>query len=366
MRVLHVPAAVGGNPQGLARAEREIGLDSLSVVLDASPFGYPADFVLREPGVGRVAFEARRLRLLWAAMRKFDVVHFNFGRTILPPQLRMLDLPLVRMSGAVIAVTFQGDDARRGDIARELKGGPTLPTSLPHLYSPASDAERRIRVARFERHADLVYYLNPDLAHVLGTRARFLPYAHVDVRTWPLSEQAGGEPPVVVHAPSDRTVKGTRYLVDAVEQLRGEGLEVELVLVEGLSHTDAVRLYGRADLAVDQLFAGWYGGFAVEAMAAGVPVATYLRSEDFGVLPERMREALPLLDVSPDTLADVLRTWLGPRRHELAALGAQSRRFVERWHDPRAIAAGVAADYEAARLAKRHRARSGEIRGRTP
>jgi hypothetical protein len=234
------------------------------------------------------------------------------------------------------------------------------------LYSPASDAERRIRVARFERHADLVYYLNPDLAHVLGTRARFLPYAHVDVRTWPLSEQAGGEPPVVVHAPSDRTVKGTRYLVDAVEQLRGEGLEVELVLVEGLSHTDAVRLYGRADLAVDQLFAGWYGGFAVEAMAAGVPVATYLRSEDFGVLPERMREALPLLDVSPDTLADVLRTWLGPRRHELAALGAQSRRFVERWHDPRAIAAGVAADYEAARLAKRHRARSGEIRGRTP
>ena len=70
MRVLHVPAAVGGNPQGLARAEREIGLDSLSVVLDASPFGYPADFVLREPGVGRVAFEARRLRLLWAAMSR--------------------------------------------------------------------------------------------------------------------------------------------------------------------------------------------------------------------------------------------------------------------------------------------------------
>jgi hypothetical protein len=44
----------------------------------------------------------------------------------------------------------------------------------------------------------------------------------------------------------------------------------------------------------------------------------------------------------------VLRTWLGPRRSELPDLGARSRTYVERWHDPRMIAGEVKADYEQA------------------
>ena len=42
LRVLHAPAAGGGHPQGLALAERELGLDSRSLVYEASPFGYEA------------------------------------------------------------------------------------------------------------------------------------------------------------------------------------------------------------------------------------------------------------------------------------------------------------------------------------
>src|SRR6185295_12334519 len=103
-------------------------------------------------------FERRRLGLLLRALRDADVVHFNFGRTILPPQLRMLDLPLLRRAGKVVAVTFQGDDARLGATARA-RGGASFPTALPHLYPAAQDDVRRRRVERFDRHAHLVYYL---------------------------------------------------------------------------------------------------------------------------------------------------------------------------------------------------------------
>ena len=46
LRVLHAPTAVGGHPGGLARAERELGLDSRSVSLFPHPFGYDVDEVL--------------------------------------------------------------------------------------------------------------------------------------------------------------------------------------------------------------------------------------------------------------------------------------------------------------------------------
>ena len=342
--MLHAPSAVGGNPQGLARAERELGADSISVVLDRNPFGYRADVVLGGGDGSRLRFEARRLRLLASAFRQ-DVVHFNFGRTILPPQLRMLDLVLLKRAGVAVAVTFQGDDVRRGDVARRLGGAPTLPIALPDRYLPRLDVERRVRVERFARYADLIYYLNPDLSHVLPTRARFVPYAHVDPREWTPRDPAPRGTPVIVHAPSDREVKGSRHLIEAVDALKHDGVAVELQLVEGLTNEEARQRYAHADLAVDQLYAGWYGGFAVEAMALGLPVVTYLRREDLGVVPADMVADLPVVETTAATIANTLRELLGPRRAELPALGARSRRFVERWHDPRAIAAQMIQDY---------------------
>ena len=52
LRVLHAPTAVGGHPGGLARAERELGLDSTSVSLFPHPFGYDVDEVLGRDGDG--------------------------------------------------------------------------------------------------------------------------------------------------------------------------------------------------------------------------------------------------------------------------------------------------------------------------
>ena len=77
MRVLHCPSTVGGNPQGLSRAEREHGCDSVSWTLTQNQYQYPADRVICPSG-GR---PLRALLRWWAIGRmvgKFDVVHFNF------------------------------------------------------------------------------------------------------------------------------------------------------------------------------------------------------------------------------------------------------------------------------------------------
>src|SRR5436853_1038691 len=127
--VLHVPAGVGGHAIGLARAERELGLDSRVIAFDPPPFGYAADEVLFAD-VRPLRREFRRWSFLRRALREADVIHFNFGSAILPRywpsahrNLRTVyglyarlvegrDLRALRRAGKGIVVTYQGDDAR--------------------------------------------------------------------------------------------------------------------------------------------------------------------------------------------------------------------------------------------------------------
>lgn len=372
MRVLHCPTMVGGNPQGLARAERLIGLDSRAVACVQNYLGYRCDEVLWTRDTPLWRQQLRAWQLLWRAGRDFDVVHYNAGTTILPWKLssrwsargslrRHLFSSYVALCRAserrwlkhkVIAVTFQGDDARQGDYCRRNFDISIANELGDEYYPPVADALTRERIAKFDRDADLIYAVNPDLLWVLPQRARFVPYAHLDIQEWQPVDKETAMCPVVLHAPSHRGAKGTRYIIDAVERLRSEGIALEFILVENLANAEARRLYERADLVIDQLLAGWYGGFAVEAMALAKPVVCYLRRSDFGFLPDGMHSDLPLIDASPATIYDVLRSWLTERRGELRAKGGRSRAYVERWHDPIAIATQLKADYARAALAK--------------
>lgn len=360
VRVLHCPLNVGGVPGALARAEREVGLDSRSVAFFSPPGEHIADELLRRPEDGKLAFEVRRWRLLVRALRDFDVVHFNFGRTILPPPttwdsprplarlggrlLGLRDLPLLRRAGKGIVVTFQGDDARQGDVLRR-RYKLSIASQNPEYYRPAGDAAKRRIIAAFDHYAHRLYYLNPDLGHVLPPRAEFLPYACLDLRDWRPRAATSG-PLLVVHAPSDRDVKGTRYVLEAVEQLHEAGVEFDFRLVEGLSRAAARVIYERADLGVDQLLAGWYGSFGVELMALGKPVICFIRDEDLGFIPAEMRQELPITQSTPENIFEVLRRSLAQSADERVATGRRCRRFVERWHDPREIAHRLKRVYE--------------------
>ncbi len=380
IRVLHCPTTTGGNPQGLAQAERELGLKSWSVALRTNYHKYQADEISIGPNDHRAILEIKRWTLFWRALQDYDVIHYNSGHSILPylligiyPNqyspwisrlahlyarlLDMNDIAWLNKAGKGIVVTFQGDDARQGDYSLANFEISIAQEADPTYYTPEGDKIKRHIISKFARYADRIFYLNPDLGHILPPRASFLPYSHIDLREWqssPIAKPASDRP-VLIHAPTQRKVKGTDHVLEAVERLQAEGLVFDFVLVEGLSHQEARRLYERADLLVDQLLAGWYGGLAVEVMALGKPVICYIRESDLKFIPEQMRQELPIINAIPATLCDVLREWLTTRRHELIEIGRHSRRYVEAWHDPLKIAAYLKGEYEAVLASKGRR-----------
>jgi len=377
LRILHVPGATGGHPQGLARAEREIGLDSRSIVFEASPFGYEADEVVLglSPSLSeRARLEAYRFRVLARALGgAYDVVHYNFGQSLFPRPivpgspavagfpsslqqiyrgwsalLGMRDLALLHRRGVALFVTFQGDDVRQADVCRARFEWAPASELAPTAVELGMDRARRTVARRFERYADCIYYLNPDLAYVLPPWSRFVAYAHIDPREWRPEPRPPNPRPLVVHAPTARTIKGTHHLLEAADALRAEGVAFDLELVEGRTQAEARQVFARADLLVDQLMLGWYGGLAVEGMALGVPVIAHVRAGDLEHVPRAFAQELPIIDATPVSIRDVLRTWLVERRDELPEVGRRGRAFVERWHDPLRVAADVADDYRAA------------------
>ena len=111
-----------------------------------------------------------------------------------------------------------------------------------------------------------------------------------------------------------------------------EQLPVELEIVEGLHHDEARRRYENADIVVDQLNAGWYGVFAIEAMALGKPVVTFLHDEAVRRTQEAFGHEVPIVSASKETLVERLRP-LVESGEERLRVGAAGRAYAEHVHD---------------------------------
>lgn len=367
--MLHCPCDVGGQAGTLAKNERALGLHSWSVALTAAGLGMPIDEVLAGSGSDRMALEIGRWKLLYRAATKFDVIHFNFGRTISPldhrfedrymsrSMLKRLavhayanatwfkDAAFLKRLGKVLVMTYQGDDARQGDYCRlNYAYSPAMEVDSGY-YTAASDESKRRAISTMSRLADRMYALNPDLLSVLPESAKFLPYANLDFREWQFLGPKNGEIPIVVHAPTSREFKGTKYILAAVDELKQEGLKFEFKLVENMTRDVARSFYEQADILIDQVLAGWYGGLAVELMALGKPVICYIRNSDLSGLPDMMRSELPIINANPDNLTEMLRKLINMTHEERYAIGVSSRKFVEKWHDPLKIAESLSRDY---------------------
>lgn len=321
-RILHAPANQGNNPRSLMHAERALGLHSDMVDFSPNYLSYGAEGAVDLSDRSLAAKARARLAVVLRAARSYDVIHYNAGAPIFPVRARghvANELWLLKRLGKKIAVTWQGCDARPRSACR-----------CERAECIRDDPWRPLEREAMLRHADRAWYLNPDLGRWLPG-ASFLPYANVDVHAIEEAPAPQNEAMVVAHAPTNRLVKGTADVIAAVDRLRADGLAIELDLIEGVPNAEAMRRLAAADVIVDQLVLGWYGGLAVECMALGRPVVCHIdeHANPFG-------ERLPIVRAKAQTLTDVLRE-LADAPERRRRVGHEGRAFALAEHSPQQV-----------------------------
>jgi glycosyltransferase involved in cell wall biosynthesis len=287
-----------GVPWQNVLAQRRKGVDARLVVFERYKLHPEADWSLDRGGnfIGRQLAQAGAMARL---LPKTDVFHFYFGLTLIP---KSLQFPLLRATRKRSVMHFLGSDIR-GKPPAELDWANRAGAKIVGSY----DAIRWV----------------PD-AHVVPPG--------IDLAEYTPAPPADNPRPVVLHAPSSRRRKGTEHVIAACERL-----PVELEIVEGLHHDEARRLYERADIVVDQLNAGWYGLFAIEAMALAKPVVTFLHDEAVERTEQALGTKVPIVSATAETLTERLRP-LVEDAAERQRIGAASRAYVEQVHDVDRIA----------------------------
>jgi glycosyltransferase involved in cell wall biosynthesis len=298
LRVTLCPVNTAGVPWTNAEALRRRGVDARLVVFERYKLHPEADESLELTGS-----LGRRQAKQWSALARLlpltDIFHFHFGLTLVPKRLQF---PILRALGKKSVMHYLGSDIR-GKTPEQLAYGKRAGAEVVGSY----DAIRWV------------------------PQAEVIPPG-IDLSRIEPAPPAGRQRPLIVHAPSSRRRKGTEHVIAAVE-----GLAADLELVEGLHHEEAFERYRAADIVVDQLNAGWYGLFAIEAMALGKPVVTFLHDEAVRRTEEAFGTPVPIVSATAETLREALRPLVADaaRRRQL---GAASRAYVERVHDVERVA----------------------------
>lgn len=320
-------------------------------------FGFQADeYVVRTESGNLKKFVSHLFagRYLFS---RYDIIHFNYGSTLFDPGfdidklagrfvrlskkvlrfLQLVEIFILRLRRIPIFVHYQGDDAVQGDVSLRIFDD-SIAAHVDNLYySPASDSIKRKRILWFDGFAQEIFCVSPDMKWFLPERTKFVPYACTNILALTPRYKDPADTLKISHAPSDRGVKGTEFLVSAVQQLQANGYAVELEILENLSHAEVLERIGDCDIFVDQLHHGWYGGVAVEAMALGKPVICFIREKDLVHVPNLMAQELPIIRSSPLEIYNTLASLQTRSRTSLRDLGYRSRIFVESWHDANLI-----------------------------
>ncbi len=137
----------------------------------------------------------------------------------------------------------------------------------------------------------------------------------------------------IIHTPNHRGSKGTEFIIKAIEDLKREGLKVELILLEGVQNNVVREKMQEADILCEQLIFTGYGLSGIEGMASGLPVIANLEDSEFRKLFRRYSflNECPIFSTTPENIKENLRVLVtNPKlREELGKLG---RKYVEKYH----------------------------------
>lgn len=335
----------------LARCDRTLGFRSDSLVFTNYYTWSRFDINLRRISDWVLHRSPRRhenlLRWIFAwALLRYDVFHYFYDRGILPSKsplgINQDELEALTKAEKRLYTYAYGADVRTRQRTLAL-GEFNLCKACPDpgRHCICDDRLGDANIESIRAHATAMVTMGDMVSYVPGSRV--MQYWPIDLDrlvATPLVWKPG-QTLRVAHAPNHPFFKGTNYLQDAVKRLQTEGVAVELLMVQGVPNETVIQMFTSAHVVADQfIIANFHGYTALEAMALGRPVLSYLPSLKSMVCPEES----PLINATPKTLYEVLLS-IANGEIDIVEIGRRSRVYVERHYSVAANARRLAGMY---------------------
>ncbi len=328
MRVLLGPVNTANQAALQAKALRALGHEAEAWHFGPTRYGYVPDSARDWPNTPSEA-----LALVSEIVdRNFDVIHLHGARSLIPPDNPLgefWDLPIWNQLGKRVVMSFHGTEIRDIELEKALDRWSYYHSGAPH--ESAARVESRLATLRLLVGA-MTVSAGANFDHVPD--ANHLPLV-VDTDAIREGRPPTREVPVIAHAPSLRSTKGTEAILEAFATLRAEGVAFDVDLIEDVDNATAIARMSAADIVVEKVLGDGYGVTALEGLASGRPVVGRTTARATFKVP-----GYPGVSADPDSIVSVLRALIqSPERR--ADLGKRGREFVLATHSPAVVGAAL-------------------------
>jgi len=265
----------------------------------------------------------------------FDIYHFFYDGGILSKTpYRFLEIQLLHIFGKKVVVMPYGSDVH---VLPRMRNPLYKFGQLYHYGQFAVPRARLISrwIDYFSMHADCCV---GSAAFDALYRWDILPVSYVAIDTelfrppanYTYQNDGKNGPVVIVHTPNHRVIKGTDYIIAAVDRLESEGYQIEFRLLERLKNSEVRAILERSDILVELLVSG-YGLSGIEGMALGKPVISNFQGDTSALKHYSYLKECPIVQANIDTVYEKLK-WLVENPDARQVIGTKSRRYVEKYH----------------------------------
>lgn len=355
MKILLLPQNIASDLSHKVRILKSAGVEARGLAIGNSPIQTATDVKIFS-NINRQTFKGKIgsflfYRQMYAWIKWADVLHWywSFGNL-------KIDKKIVQWFDKPGVIQWGGSDIRIPDL--DFADNLHYKKAFSEGYEFADQESRENSLKNQKDFADVGFYplefigmeryINRDLFP-----KRFRIWQSIVLADYEASYPAIEKPkPLVLHSPSAPNVKGTKYVISAIEKLKTRH-DFDFKLIEKMPRAEALKIMSQCDVYVDQLILGSHGAAAVEAMAFGKPVVCYINP----IIGKNYPKDLPIVNASADNFSEKVEILIkdAALRNEL---GRQSRKYVEKYHDDRKIARELIEIYK--EVINLHRTRRGK------
>lgn len=324
-KVLFGTMEIGGHMERYSNILRKKGYNVCCVNYYPTYLNYKADYILNMlESTNKNEFNKKAIDFASKIIPEYDIFHFFFNTSL---TLNNIDLLVLNLLGKKVIMHNVGSDIRLYSKGIKMNSYLFIAKNCKKL---SDENYKKNKIKNLSKYIDNCIVGDTELNEYVKDYYKniFILRISRELNLYPYSsQQSNNSKPIIVHAPTNTEIKGTKYIVKAIKELSNK-YDFQFTLVQNMSHEEARKIYEKADIVIDQIILGSYGGVAVEAMSMGKPVISWI--SDF--MRKRYPNELPIISANPDNIKEKIETLLSDKDMRIK-LGKQGREYVEKYHD---------------------------------